>query len=471
MELALLLDIGSTYTKGTVVDLDKVEIKATAKALTTVKDDINIGLKNLFKQLEGLGISLDSIEHRLACSSAAGGLEMVAVGLVPDLTAEAARRAALGAGAKVAKVYSYELTDSEVEEIIKQNPDVVLLAGGTDGGNQDTILHNAKMLATSELNAPIIVAGNKVVADDVKSIIQNSNKEAYITKNVMPKLEELNIEPARKRIRELFLDKIIYAKGLARVEEYIERVVMPTPSAVMKAAELIAEGTNEEGLGELMIVDIGGATTDIHSVAVGRPTKSGVNLKGLEEPYVKRTVEGDLGMRYSASSLIEAIDKQEILTYLPDRVDEAEVVNYINKINEDVDYIPDNELERELDAGLAKVATKLAIERHVGKIEVVYTPFGESYVQYGKDLTDLNLMIGTGGILVHSEQPGKILKQGLFNEDNPTNLAPKKPKLMLDKEYILASIGLLAEISLDKAFQLAKKHLKEIGGEIDEIKE
>jgi uncharacterized protein (TIGR01319 family) len=465
MELALLLDIGSTYTKATVVDLDGIELKGTAKSLTTVQDNVNIGIEKVLENLEEDGINLDEIEHRLACSSAAGGLKMVAIGLVPDLTAEAAKRAALGAGAKVTSVYSYELADKELTEIIEESPDVLLLAGGTDGGNQEIIFKNAKKLANSKLSIPIVVAGNKVVADDIKEILEDNGKEVYVTKNVMPKLEELNIEPARKIIRKVFLDKIIYAKGLSQAKKHVDRVIMPTPSAVMKAAELISEGTvEEEGLGELIIVDIGGATTDIHSVAAGTPTKGGVNLRGLEEPYVKRTVEGDLGMRYSVPSLLEAVGGKELLTYLSESVSENKLLDYINKVRENVEYIPVDRLEKELDSGIAKVAAKLAMQRHVGRIKTVYTPFGESYVQYGKDLTDLDLIIGTGGVLVHNDRSDEILKCSFFDEIDPTILAPKEPELMLDNDYILSSIGLLSEISSTKAIKLAKKYIKKIGG-------
>ncbi|MCK8827269.1 methylaspartate mutase accessory protein GlmL [Natroniella acetigena] len=462
MELALLVDIGSTYTKATVFNLTELRLEAVVKAFTTVEEGIDQGLKEVFNKLTEQGVELDEVDHKLACSSAAGGLKMVAVGLVPELTAEAAKRAALGAGAKVADVYSYELTAAEIEEIVGAEPDVILLAGGTDGGNQEIILKNARGLAQSELAAPVIVAGNKVVAKQVEEILVTGNKKTYLTDNVMPKLEELNIEPARQKIREVFLEQIIYAKGLDRVEDYLEGVTMPTPSAVMKAAELIAEGTaREEGLGELMIVDIGGATTDIHSAAKGKPTKGGVNLRGLEEPYIKRTVEGDLGMRYSASSLLESVGEQEVLSLVEQKL-QNELLDYIDKVGEEVDYVPQQQQEKEFDLALAKAATNAAVNRHVGRIETVYSPFGKQYVQYGKDLTNLNLIIGTGGVVVHSAQPTEILKEGLFSEEEPQILAPLEPKLMLDQDYILSAVGLLAEIKPDQALQLAKIYLEEI---------
>ncbi|HHY71045.1 MAG TPA: MutL protein [Thermoanaerobacterales bacterium] len=463
MGLALLMDIGSTYTKATAFDLETVELVARAETITTVWEDVNIGVKKVLNELEIMGVAPDRAEHKLACSSAAGGLKMVAIGLVPDLTVEAARRAALGAGAKVSGVFCYELTDTELQQITRYSPDVILLAGGTDGGNKETIIYNAEKIAELDLDVPIIVAGNKVAAPTVEKILKSAQKEVFVSENVMPKLERLNIEPVRKTIREVFLSKIIYAKGLSKISKFTGNVIMPTPSAVMRAAELLARGTNrQEGLGEIMVVDIGGATTDIDSVAKGAPAQSGVTLRGLEEPYVKRTVEGDLGMRYSAPSLVETVGIKNMSNYIPDEIGEQEIQSYVDKVSSDVKHIPDNELERQIDYGIAKAATNLAVKRHVGRIDTVYGPFGVSLVQHGKDLTGLDLVIGTGGVLVHSDDPTEILKHGLYDSKYPEVLAPKAPEMWLDKEYLLSSLGLLAEIVPDKALALAKKYMKKV---------
>ncbi len=204
------------------------------------------------------------------------------------------------------------------KEIDELKPDIILLTGGTDGGNKDVILHNAKIVATLESDAPIIVAGNKSVQEQVAKVLQD--KEVTLCENVMPELDVLNITSARLAIRDVFLRKIVYAKGLSRVQELIQGILMPTPSAVLGAAKILSLGTeNQKGWGDLIVVDVGGATTDIHSIAEGLPSKGGVLLKGLQEPLVKRTVEGDLGVRYSAHALIETCSIQEMvkLTGLP----------------------------------------------------------------------------------------------------------------------------------------------------------
>ena len=228
MSHVLLIDFGSTYTKLTAVDVEKEEILGTARGITTVETDIMEGLQEgldvLFAQTGKL-----EFQRVLGCSSAAGGLKMVAIGLVPELTAEAAKRAALGAGAKVLGVYCNELSEYEIEEIAALKPEIILLAGGTDGGNKEVILHNARMLCTLGLDVPVLVAGNKSVTPQVVGILSKVMTEVVHTENVMPRLGELNIDPARGAIRDLFLRRIIEAKGLNKANKFIDKMMMPTP--------------------------------------------------------------------------------------------------------------------------------------------------------------------------------------------------------------------------------------------------
>lgn len=459
MDAILLIDFGSTYTKLTAVDCEKEEIIATAKDLTTVNTDIMIGFNNAYAKLEEQlkGKDVRFID-KLACSSAAGGLKMVAIGLVPELTAEAAKRAALGAGARILGVYSYELSKGEMREIQGKNPDIILLAGGTDGGNKDCILHNAKLIAEHIKEVPVVVAGNKNARDEIEELFTEKGVFYKATENVMPRLNTINVEPAREVIREIFMAKIIEAKGMKKAEDFISGILMPTPAAVLKAARVLADGTDkEEGIGDLIIVDIGGATTDVHSIADGEPTKAGATLRGLQEPYAKRTVEGDLGMRVSAISLWEASGTRKLKKYVPDTpYDIEERCHYLQN---NVNKIPETDDEIAFDEAMGMVATEIAIERHVGVIESVYTPMGVIYSQVGKDLLNTKYLIGTGGVLVHSKHPARILGAGLFNMESPNFLKPTNPEILIDKTYILSAMGLLAEKYSDMSVRIMKKYL------------
>ncbi|MBM7855450.1 uncharacterized protein (TIGR01319 family) [Desulfohalotomaculum tongense] len=465
MNLALLIDFGSTYTKVVTVDLDKETVAAAALARTTVDTNIMDGLMQAMEDIyQKLGSKKTEFKYKLACSSAAGGLRIVAVGLVKDLTAEAAKQAALGAGARVLGVYAHKLTIKEINEIESAGPEILLLAGGTDGGNKDVILHNARMVAESVLDATVIVAGNKAAAEDVRQILTKAGKEVLVTENVLPELEKLNVIPARRLIRQVFLDKIIEAKGLRKAELFVERILMPTPAAVLNAAQLLAKGLeNETGLGDLLVVDIGGATTDVHSLAEGLPTRPGVSFRGLPQPFAKRTVEGDLGMRVSAAALYEAVPPAVFEKYSNVHIDR--VKKYIDDVQENYSLLPRDEEEMKIETAMAASCAGLAVERHVGTLEVVWTPFGASYIQHGKDLTAVPCVIGTGGVIVNHPHPEQILQAALFREEEPTLLKPKTPRLMVDKNYILAAMGLLAEVEPEKSLRIMKKYITTIRGE------
>jgi conserved hypothetical protein len=456
LQAVLLIDFGSTFTKVTIVDLDQEVIIGTARAGTTIGTNIMDGLKAALAQIPEPEGGWNFV-RKLACSSAAGGLKMIASGLVKELTAEAARRAALGAGARVLQVFSFELTAQDLEKITVSKPDILLLAGGTDGGNKDVLLKNAEMLCSLPISLPIVIAGNKVVSAQVADLLKKRYDPVVVADNVMPELGVLAVESARMAIRDVFLSHIVKAKGLDKAEEFLERILMPTPAAVLAAAELLAQGHgSERGLGELMIVDVGGATTDVHSIAKGDPSKPGVMLKGLPEPFAKRTVEGDLGMRYSSEALVEAAGRR-LFDYL-DWTDE-QVAYQLELYKEDPWRIPQTEEEAKFDAAMGQMAVSLAVDRHVGTIEVVYTPFGATYVQHGKDLTPLKAVIGTGGVLLHHSNVEEILRGALFNSGEPTILKPQSPAFYLDKDYILAAMGLLSEVAPQVALRMMKKYV------------
>lgn len=456
MRAVLLIDFGSTYTKLTAVDLEAERLLGTAAAYTTVETDINNGLSAARRQLEERTGPLD-YEACYACSSAAGGLRMVTSGLVPELTGEAAKLASLGAGAKVAGVYAFQLTEDDVEDIRALRPDILLLVGGTDGGNTECILHNAEMLSKLPPDFPVIVAGNRTAARQCQRLLEGF--EVHVCPNVMPKFGTLNIEPTQSEIREIFLRRIIQAKGLSRASELLSDIMMPTPSAVLLAMELLAKGCEgEAGIGELVAVDVGGATTDVYSIADGMPRQMNTVYKGLPEPYAKRTVEGDIGMRYSVQGILEAAGAARIgaLSGLPvPRVEElaAELRSHPDRVPE-----ADDDLER-LDFALASCAVEEAVARHAGTVRETYTMLGQTFVQEGKDLTGVGQVVVTGGSLIHTRRTAEIAAHALFDPARPASLRPRAAGIWVDRSYILAAMGLLSAHYPLAALRIMKKEL------------
>lgn len=459
MALALLIDFGSTYTKLRAIDLDGAVIVASAQGPSTVTTDINDGLDAALADLTGQLGGLPDFKYRLASSSAAGGLNMITIGLVPDLTAKAARLAALGAGAKLSASYSFELTTGDITEIVDSAPDIVLLSGGTDGGNAQVIELNAQMLSDSDLACPVVVAGNRNAADNVAASLTQSGKKAIVTENVMPRHLELNIEPAREAIRQVFINHIVHAKGIDKARDRFDAVLMPTPAAVLHGAQLLADGTDTtSGLGPLMVVDIGGATTDVHSICDGLPSQSGVIYHGLPEPHAKRTVEGDLGMRHTAGHVIDEIGLEKFADEADLSTDSVKAL--LRRTEHNIGWLAEGEDERAFDVALARTATRVSVSRHAGTLETVYTATGPATLQRGKDLAEIKTIIGTGGVLVHGAAPSDILAAALGDDQGSLTLWPRSAELMLDGDYILYACGLLGSVSPDVALKLGLKGLK-----------
>ena len=456
MKPILLIDFGSTYTKLTAVDVEGETLLGTAASYTTVQTDINEGLEAGLRFLEEKTGSL-TYEACYACSSAAGGLRMITSGLVPELTGEAARLASLGAGAKVVGVYAFQLTEDDLEEIRLAAPDIFLLAGGTDGGNTECILHNARMLASMKPDFPIVIAGNRTAARECQQILEGC--QVSICPNVMPRFGVLQIEPAQKRIREIFLSHIIQAKGLSRVSKLLSDIMMPTPAAVLQAVELLATGCEgEPGIGELVAVDVGGATTDVYSVADGMPEQMNTVYKGLPEPYAKRTVEGDIGMRYSIRGIVEIAGTDRLCRI--SGLSKERVMELTEYLCHHTDKVPDGDAELEaLDFALASMAIEEAVSRHAGTIEETYTMMGQTYVQSGKNLTKVKQIVVTGGSLIHTKRTAEIAGHALYSPAQPASLRPKQADVWVDRSYILAAMGLLSSYYPRAALRIMKKEL------------
>lgn len=473
---AILIDFGSTYTKVIAVNLDRADVIGRSQAPSSVLTDVREGLLQALTSLyERHGVfdraprDLAILENAkvLASSSAAGGLKIVVVGNVPGLTVEAANQAALGAGAKLIGSTAFKLSNEKLREVEALAPDMILLTGGTDDGDAATILHNARMLASSDLAVPIVVAGNRSVAAEVAAILQSHGKETRLAENVMPKSSRLSVEGAREEIRKLFMERITHAKGLDALAGTVP-VVLPTPMAVLRGVRLGADGTSEEsGWGDLLVVDVGGATTDVHSIGYGLPGGESAIVQGLAEPYAKRTVEGDLGIRFNAATIVERVGLEKLTDELRNhfslsKVERDDLQAYVEQIGRETVTVPQRDWHAAADAVLARNAVDMAIARHVGRRERIVAREGEAWVHYGKDMRETRTLIGIGGIFVHNPHAAYVLSHRKADDDRLETLRPKNPRLFLDASYVLYAVGLLSESRPDVALALFKRYITAI---------
>jgi len=450
---AWLFDIGSTFTKLAVVDLDDPRRIHHAQSPTTVSTDVREGFFAAVKKVEADGGPAFADAHfRSACSSAAGGLALVVSGLVPRLSAEAGRIAALGAGAKLVGTASYRITDSDLENLKARRPDIVLLTGGTDGGDRQTLLANAAALARWSGCPRVIVAGNREVSEEAGRTLAAAGIAVTVTPNLLPELDRLEVEPVRDAIRREFLDTIVHAKGIDRVAEHLDAPILPTPAVVLEAVRKLAETEFPAGV---MVIEVGGATTNVHSFAPTR-VESGVITRGLPEPDLKRTVEGDLGVRWNAATILEMAGD----AWFEARGvgDTSALAAYVEKVAGSPRTLPGSDAERDYDRLLATFAATSGLRRHCGRQRERMLPEGPVLVQEGKDLRRVAVVIGTGGSLIEAADPGSLLAEATASSD-PFELLPSNPQRLIDSRYVLYATGLLAASHPDASVELARQSL------------
>ncbi len=431
----LIAEIGSTTTLVNAFDdLDGApHFSGQGQAATTVLEgDVRIGLTNAIDDLKrNLGANVLDYGELLASSSAAGGLKMCVHGLVYDMTVNAARAAALGAGAIVRQTTAGKLTERDLKEQCAIRPNLILLAGGTDYGERETALYNAELLANSGTDAPVLYAGNVQNQLAIQEIFESAGVPVYLAENVYPRLDALNIEPTRKVIHEAFERHIVSAPGMAHIRDLVTGSILPTPGAVMEAAMLLYKE-----IGDLAVLDIGGATTDVHSVTNGSDEIAA--LLTAPEPFNKRTVEGDLGLFVNAYHLIKKIGKAKL---------EQEIAVDIDAVMKKYQPIPNTPEQLKLTTRLCLEAGLTAINRHAGKLRHFYTPKGRATAAEGKDMTQIKTLIGTGGALTRLPEHERILRELADCNTGNTMLYPKPGviKIAFDEQYVMASLGVLAK--------------------------
>lgn len=438
MTLVACVDVGSTRTKVVVVDLADGTVVATASHPTTVDTDV---LDGLTAAVAATGCALRGVSEDpsdvYVCSSAGGGLRLAVVGHEALVTAEAGRRVGLSAGARVVHVAAGRLDRAGLAALRAARPDVVLLVGGTDGGDADTLIHNARSL---RLSLPVVVAGNADARDAVVALLSGRGIEVTATENVLPRIGVLNPQPARAAIREVFLRHVIGGKKLSRGTRFASLVRGATPDIVLTAVELLAEQVGQD----LVVVDVGGATTDVYSVLAPDPE---------QEPEVAgtlwrgRTVEGDLGVRWNAPGVVQAAGRERLLS----STEEGQLAAAAAARAADPRWLPGSAADQAVDLRLAALAATIAVRRHARGEPAAQVrpapaagPLGGPR-RGGRNLSRVRLAVGSGGVFRHAagDQAVRVLAEAMADHGGGWAV-PRRPSTVLDRRGVLAAAGLLA---------------------------
>jgi len=476
--LILATDVGSTTTKARLFMKKGGEYRfvSSGEAPTTVEapyEDVTRGVRNAVREVEELtGLHLlreegiiwprtdkgDGVDLYVTTSSAGGGLQMMVAGVVKSMTAESAERAALGAGAIVMDVISVDDGRSQhekIERIRTLRPDMILIAGGTDGGTITHVVETAELVAAAEPRArlgigyelPIVYAGNK----DARTAISKTLGQKYALKivdNIRPVLELENPEPARNAIHELFMEHVMsHAPGYDRLMKWTDVPIMPTPAGEGLMFRTLAELRKVNVIG----VGLGGATTNVYSIYDGK--------------FV-RTVSANLGMSYSVCNVLKEATIGNIMRWIPFDVRPALIRNRLRNKMIRPTTIPQTIEELIVEHAVAREALRLGFTHHkllarglvgVQRVLDITRIFdqqarAQAQVETYLDMLRIDMLAGTGGLLSHAPrraQSALLLMDG-FQPEGLTKLAQ-------DSVFMMPHLGVLSTVHPQAALEIFEK--------------
>ncbi len=456
-DVVVCVDVGSTFTKAVAVDVSAAHggrVLGTAVHATTSATDVLEGLDAVVRQLAPLTAAASSTGAApvrvLVCSSAGGGLRLAVVGYEGAVTAEAGRRVGLSAGAKVVHVATGELDGPGLSALRTARPDVLLLVGGTDGGNASVLRHNASRLAKARMAAPVVLAGNVDVRPQVLELLRSTGRNVVVAPNVLPRIGSLEPGGARAAIREVFLRHVIGGKGLSRGPRFASLVRAATPDAVLAGVEVLADGAPAHGvrpLGDVLVVDVGGATTDVYSVLTPQGEDATLRKEVVAPMWRSRTVEGDLGMRWGATGVVEAAELEGLIG----AEDQQGLAAAARRRGDEPGWIPATAADRADERHLGALAVTVALRRHARP---------PSPTTAGKDLRRVEVVVGSGGVFRHADPTSRAALLAPSTQDHAGGWrVPEQPTVVVDESSVLCASGLLRQDFPAAAAQLARSVL------------
>ncbi len=478
----LATDCGSTTTKAILIDRQGDEYRLTARgeAPTTVEapaEDVTRGVVNAIAEIEDVTgrkfIKNDQIwtprEGENGCdayvgtSSAGGGLQLMVTGVVKNMTAESAARAALGAGAIVVDTLAVNdgrKTHDRIDRIRRVRPDMILITGGTEGGTVRHVVEMAEVVAAADprprfgagFKLPVIFAGNDQARAEVEQIL-SERSALTATENIRPRLEMENLRPARDKIHDLFLEHVMkQAPGYGKLMTWTTTPLMPTPGAVGLIMQRIADVENIQLVG----VDIGGATTDVFSVFRADQADA------ASEKVFNRTVSANLGMSYSIFQVVADAGFENVVRWVPLDLDERDVRNRLRNKMIRPTTVPQTLEDLMIEQALCREALRLSFIQHCGMAVGLRgvrqeRGMGDAFEQGARakslvDLMALDMLVGSGGVLSHSPRrvQAALMMIDAFAPEGFTELS-------VDSIFMMPQLGVLSTVSEKAALDVFRK--------------
>lgn len=439
----LCLDVGSTYTKGLLVDSDTGRLLHTCETPTTSSSDVWEGVRlvreRIAARVRGTPDLLDEDAVRI-CSSAGGGLRLAIVGFEREVSSVAGAVVALSAGARVVHATCGHLSPGEVAALRRSRPDLILLVGGTDGGNAEVVVRNASALASADLEAAVVVACNRAAQEEVADLLRAGGCSAATAENVLPRIGSLSPSSARAAIRTAFLDHVIGGKGLSAGPHFAASVRAATPDAVLDGVQVLRDVSDHD----VMLIDIGGATTDVYSAIHPQGEDATLRKEVVGTLWTSRTVEGDLGMRHSATTVVDGARREGLAD-----ADSPELQSWVATVARAPQMLAQTPEQVGAERRLAGLAAVVAARRHARPARPGGTP---------RALSEVGTLIGSGGVLRHANaSTADAVLQRVCADLGGGWRPPEAAHRAVDTAYLLCAVGLLSRDFPDAAAALANR--------------
>lgn len=433
--------MGSTFTKAALVNDASGALVDSASVPTTASTDVWDGVEAVRDLLASRTPEVPDVADRervWICSSAGGGLRLAVVGYEREVSAIAGRLVALSAGASVVHVTAGEVGDHHLRDLRLAKPDVLLLVGGTDGGNAEVATANAAALAQSGWHTPVVLACNVAAQAEAGRLLAEAGIAVERADNVLPRIGTLEPAGARAAIRSAFLAHVIGGKGLSKGPQFAASVRAATPDAMLDGVQVLRQVSDHD----VMVIDVGGATTDVYSAVQPQGEDATLAKDVVGTLWAARTVEGDLGMRHSAGSVLEAGKREDL-----GEANDAALHTWVKVVSVDAARIAQTATERAMDRSLATMAAVVATRRHARPPHPSASPRG---------LKEVGTVIGSGGVLRYADarDAEAVLLRVTHDYAGGWN-PPEQANVAVDVPYVLCAVGLLAQNRPSTAAALA----------------
>ena len=339
----LALDLGSFTTRASLIDIvdGQYRLIAAGEARNSTGSpyfDIRVGAAEAVRQIEAVidrqlvdqhgtlimpvqasGNGFDSLVILYSCVPE---MKIAAAGLVNEISLESAQHLVSGIYGKTVEIIGLQDrrdTAGMVDDILKQEPEVIILTGGTENGAVRSISRLTQLVQkvcqfTRRDQAPeVLYTGNSRMAEHVRSSLEQHTKVS-ITENIRPGMEIESLAPAKGAFAEIaFHNARRKINGLTELTDQSSTLPLQTASGMGLLVQMIHEikGGSRPVLG----VDIGAAYA---SIALSRRKR----LMDVTLP---------LGTGWNVSQLLQNGKLEEITKWLPPSISPARILDVLSQ--------------------------------------------------------------------------------------------------------------------------------------------